>query len=378
MKNNAFVLLMIGCAPFLFASSEQQIVDFESERWNIDDPDAEVMFYMNETSLYLFEGVALLKDVDFENGVIEVDVAAHGNPGFAGIVFRYQPGGDHEQIYIRPHRSGLPDALQYTPVVHGSAAWQLYSGPGYTAEAYIPTNRWVHLKIVVSGETVDVFLNGASEPDLTVRELKNGISKGSVGLWGRSGAANFANFRYTLTPSDGASAEALSQNSPPGVIRYWSLSEAFFATEFAEDTLPAREIFNGMKWSNVQSEPDGLVNISRFRAKTTRARTDVAANQKHVAFAKAVIHSDQNQVIRMAFGYSDEVSIFLNGKILFSADSTFRSRDPGFLGIVSVDNDAVYLSLEKGENELVLAVRETFGGWGFICRLDDMTGVTLQ
>ena len=131
MKHTAFVLLLNGCAPFLFGSSEQQIVDFESERWNIDDPDAEVMFYMNEKSLYLVEGVAHLKDVDFENGVIEVDVAAHGNAGFAGVVFRYQPGGDHEEIYIRPHRSGLPDALQYTPVVNGSAAWQRESGPGY-------------------------------------------------------------------------------------------------------------------------------------------------------------------------------------------------------------------------------------------------------
>lgn len=377
MKKTVFVLLLIGCAPFLFGSSEQQIVDFKSERWNIADPDAEVMFYMNEKSLYLVEGVAHLKDVDFENGVIEVDVAAHGNAGFAGVVFRYQPGGDHEEIYIRPHRSGLPDALQYTPVVNGSAAWQLYSGPGYTAEAYVPTNRWVHLKIVVSGEKAEVFLNGAAEPDLIVADLKNGISKGSIGLWGRFGAANFANFRYTLAPSHGASARVPSQNSPPGVIRDWSLSEAFFASEFPEDTLPAGEKFNGSKWSNVQSEPDGLV-ISRFRAKTTRARADIAETQKNVAFAKAVIHSDQNQIRRMSFGYSDEVSIFLNGQILFSADSTFRSRDPGFLGIVSVDNDAVYLSLEKGENELVLAVRETFGGWGFICRLDDMTGVTLQ
>ncbi len=152
MKKSALVLLIVGCAPFLFGSSEPQIVDFDSKDWIIDDPDAEVMFCMNEKSLYLVEGCALLKDVDFENGVIEVDVAAHGNPGFAGVVFRYQPGGDHEEIYIRPHRSGLPDALQYTPVVHGSAAWQLYSGPGYTAEAYFSSGRERDLPgVAVSG-----------------------------------------------------------------------------------------------------------------------------------------------------------------------------------------------------------------------------------
>lgn len=373
MKNSALVLLMIGCASVSFGSSEQPIVDFESSRWSIDDPDAEVMLYLNETSLYLVEGYAIVEDVDFENGVIEVDVAAHGNAGFAGVVFRYQPGGDHEEIYIRPHRSGLPDAVQYTPVVNGSAAWQLYSGPGYTAAAHIPTNRWVHVKVVVSGEKAEVFLNGATEPDLTVTDLKNGIGRGSIGLWGRYGAANFANFRYTLSPGNGGSEQAALRESSPGVVRNWTLSDAFVATKLAEDALPDDD----GQWSMVQSDSDGLVNISRFRAKAAAARTDVAGNEKSVAFAKAIIHSDQDQIRRMSFGYSDEVSIFLNGKILFSADSTFRSRDPGFLGIVGTDNDALYLSLEQGDNELVLAVRETFGGWGFVCRFDDMTGLTV-
>jgi hypothetical protein len=47
-------------------------------------------------------------------------------------------------------------------------------------------------------------------------------------------------------------------------------------------------------------------------------------------------------------------------------------RDPGFLGIVSAENDAVYLPLKKGANELMLAVSELGGGWGFVCRLADL------
>ena len=47
-------------------------------------------------------------------------------------------------------------------------------------------------------------------------------------------------------------------------------------------------------------------------------------------------------------------------------------RDPEFLGIVNLDNDAVYLPLKKGSNELMLAVSELGGGWGFICRLEDL------
>ena len=71
-------------------------------------------------------------------------------------------------------------------------------------------------------------------------------------------------------------------------------------------------------------------------------------------------------------GYSDDVSVFLNGQILYRGRSAQTFRDPGFLGIVNPENDPVYLPLRRGSNELVLAVSELGGGWGFICRLADV------
>lgn len=41
-------------------------------------------------------------------------------------------------------------------------------------------------------------------------------------------------------------------------------------------------------------------------------------------------------------------------------------------GIINPENDIVYLPLKKGTNEVVLAVSELGGGWGFICRLADV------
>jgi hypothetical protein len=61
----------------------------------------------------------------------------------------------------------------------------------------------------------------------------------------------------------------------------------------------------------------------------------------------------------------------LNGKILYRGRSAQGFRDPGFLGIVNPENDAAYLPLKKGRNELMLALSELGGGWGFICRLAD-------
>jgi hypothetical protein len=90
-----------------------------------------------------------------------------------------------------------------------------------------------------------------------------------------------------------------------------------------------------------------------------------------VLYARTTITSDRDQVKKLLIGYSDEVSVFLNGKVLYRGRSAQYFRDPGFLGIVNAENDALYLPLKKGPNELVLAVSEIGGGWGFICRLEN-------
>jgi hypothetical protein len=82
-----------------------------------------------------------------------------------------------------------------------------------------------------------------------------------------------------------------------------------------------------------------------------------------VVYARTNIDSDREQTKKLCVGYSDDVSVSLNGKILFRGRSAQNFRDPGFLGIVNPENDAVYLPLKKGSNELILAVSE-LGGVG--------------
>ena len=88
-----------------------------------------------------------------------------------------------------------------------------------------------------------------------------------------------------------------------------------------------------------------------------------------VLYARTTIVSDRDQVKKLAIGYSDDVSVFLTGQILYRGRSAQSFRDPGFLGIVNAENDSVYLPLKKGSNELLLAISELGGGWGFLCRL---------
>jgi hypothetical protein len=38
-------------------------------------------------------------------------------------------------------------------------------------------------------------------------------------------------------------------------------------------------------------------------------------------------------------------------------------------------HDTVHLPLERGDNDLVIAVSETLGGWGVQARFADLTGI---
>jgi len=107
-------------------------------------------------------GSAFLKDVEFENGVIEVDLAVAGQKArtYPGLIFRIQSPGNYEHVYIRPHRASLyPDAIQYVPAFNGIDGWQLYNGENYTSAADIPYNKWVHFKLEVSGSQARLFMD---------------------------------------------------------------------------------------------------------------------------------------------------------------------------------------------------------------------------
>src|SRR5258708_11920016 len=138
-----------------------------------------------------------------------------------------------------------------------------------------------------------------------------------------------------------------------------------------------------MKGQDITADPRGLVVVNGYRGSQevvpTFANdfTNRLEPQKgmQVVYARTTVVSDRGQLKKLNVGYSDDVSVFLNDKILYRGRSAQRFRDPGFLGIVNPENEADDLPLKKGGNELMLAVSELTGGWGFICRFDNMYGV---
>ncbi len=150
------------------------------------------------------ERIAYLKDLEFVNGIIELDIAAI--PYYTGIVFRVRSPHIYEGIYFRPQNSRHSDpvrrghTVQYTASPRYTWYYLREKYPEkYEAAVDIPPDEWFHVKVVVSGMEAKVFVNEAKSPCLVVKDLKHGLSKGSVGVWcGNTSSGTFANL--TIEP----------------------------------------------------------------------------------------------------------------------------------------------------------------------------------
>jgi DNA-binding beta-propeller fold protein YncE len=334
-------------------------VPFDAAHWNLDN--ARVV---EQAGRQAVAGLAILKDVEFEDGVIEFDVWAPdvrltGGRAYPGVIFRMQTPQQAERLYLRPHRAGLyADAIQYTPVFNGVAGWQLYSGEGFSNTLQFPFNDWVPVRVEVAGRRARVFVGKPAPPALVVNDLKHGLSKGAIALYGE-GAAYFSNFRY-VTGQAPAFPPPPPAGAVPGVIADWELSRGFPALLLDTEEYPDPKMLADAKWRKVSAEPSGLIDVARFTA--------FNGAEPESVLARTVVRSDgRKQALKIDFGYSDALSIFLNGALVFAGDSSYRLRDSSFLGIVGYF-DSVALPLRKGANELLFVVTEGFGGWGFMCR----------
>ena len=379
MNRYLVLVLLINCAVAAYPQAGQLIsLPPDSARWDLEGQ-VKVAEYQGRKALLISGGAAVLKDFEMRDGIIDVDVATTAVRDFFGFDVRIPAdGSNYEEIYLRPHKTGLPDAMQYTPVLNTGRNWQLYNGPGFTGAVDIPKGEWFHLRLEVAGAQAKLYVKDMEKPALVMDDLKSGTQKGQIALIALIGDAYFSNFDVRTTPD--APWRRHLPSMPPNTITKWSISPAYDGlARNLERPLTEGEA-KSIQWQEVEAEAPGLVALYRYRqAPHPRVtfqgdfskRLDPQPGIK-VLYARTTIDSDREQVKRLSIGYSYDVSVFLNGSILYRGRSAQGFRDPGFLGIVNPENDAVYLPLKKGKNELMLAVSELGGGWGFICRLEDM------
>ena len=258
----AAILLVASVVHAQSGQSQSQVIPPDSPRWELE-AQAKPTEYLGRKCLYLDGGAATLKGFELRDGVIDVDVATPAARGFFGIQFRIaDEGANGEWVYLRQHKSGYPDAMQYTPILHTGANWQIYNGPGFTGAVDIPKDVWFHLRLEVTGAQAKLFVKDMDKPALVMNDLKSGVQKGSVALYVLTGATYFSNFEIRETPS--ATWERHLPSMPPNTITKWSLSPAFDALSRNLDQPLSPADRDSIQWQDVEAEAPGFVVIYRY------------------------------------------------------------------------------------------------------------------
>ena len=155
---------------------------------------------------------AVVRDVSFRDGTIEVDLAGQpaagagsGARGFIGIAFRLQSDGSYEYIYLRPTNGRADDQVrrnhstQYSAHPDFDFSQSRKEAPEkYESYVDLEPGVWTKYRIDVQGRRARLYVHGAEQPSLLVNDLKHEPRAGGVALWVGPGTEGyFANLKVT-------------------------------------------------------------------------------------------------------------------------------------------------------------------------------------
>jgi hypothetical protein len=165
------------------------------------------------------EQLVIIDDLQFGDGVIETEIAGEPMPGtfegargFVGVAFRLQADRrTYDSFYVRPTNGRSEEQLRRNHSVqyisHPEWTWSRLrkEAPGmYESYVDLVPGEWTKVKIEVRGAHARLFVHGAEQPTLIVKDLKTGSSaRGSIALWvGEGTVAHFRN--VTVYPASAA------------------------------------------------------------------------------------------------------------------------------------------------------------------------------
>lgn len=229
---NRIIFIVLACAGSLL-SSYAQTIKFENKEFDLVNVKASVeklngekvlkverdldklAFDVNRLGATVDEPTFVkLKDLDVENGVIEVKVLSriqnpspfHAARGFIGIAYRINKDNSaFESIYLRPSNGRAENQFMRNHTV------QYYAYPDYKFDrlrkesqgkyetyADIGLDEWITLRIEIIGKKAELYINNQKYPSFIVSEMLGSTTSGSIGLWVDIGTEGyFKNFKFT-------------------------------------------------------------------------------------------------------------------------------------------------------------------------------------
>jgi hypothetical protein len=358
-------LLLLFAARVVMA----QAVPLQPDNWDFKPGTVEFLTDQSRPCLKILPkaGAVVLKNIDFTDGTIEFDHLPI-NPQFASMYFHWRDTLESECFYFRTGRAGnpnAPEAVQYAPIVGGVNYWNFL--PHYQANADFRMQAWNHVKLVISGKQMRVYVNSESRPTLEIPRLEGNTTHGAIAFDGEAMISNLVlrpNQVEGLSPNEGID----PTNNDPRYIRHWQVTAAGMipkGIDFSSDLMPGKEAV----WQPIDAARRGLVDLTRLYGRS---------RDRRIAWLKVNIRSDSAQSRKIDLGFLDEVWVFLDGQYLY-VDKNYYGRpimkEPE--GRLSIENTSFWVPLKKGDNELLVGVGNYFYGWGIAARLDNLQGLAV-
>lgn len=349
------------------AKAETINTEMVADNWEFAPGKVEFIARDGAAAMHLLPGggPVVLKAARFANGTIEYDLQPD-KPDFVLCYFRRQNNDANEIVYFRTWNAGnplAPGTLQYAPTIKGVNLWDMLEH--YQTACMVRTNGWNHVKIIASGPQLRVFVNDMANPVLEVPQFEGEVAEGGLAF---QGSAYYANLKIRpgevegLCPVKGID----PTHTDARYLRHWAVSQP-------QPLPPGRELTSGdipkadATWEQVWAERRGLINLSRKFGKS---------DSRRVVWLKTKLCSATEQKRRVELGFSDEVWVFLNGRLAYVDKNLYGQpimKSPE--GRCALENAAFDLPLKAGENEVLVGLSNDFYGWGLVARFDDLKGL---
>lgn len=386
---SAFTMLnMLGYTLTTVAQKRQHIrnqiihIPFEASRFDTSQRKTIFMTYEGMQVMKISESPTrqtspvTLKNFNFTNGTIEFDAKpADGNfEDEIKINFHQKDIFNFDCVYLRiqPNENEQRNnAIQYSSFIHGVNLWDLLKP--FRGYAVIHNDSWNHFKVVISGLQMLVYIN-SDQPTLKVSRLEGNFNTGALAFDGNAMFSNLVvkpGVTENLPPAEGLD----WTDNDPSYMRKWEVTQPSYLSsnqELTTEDLPT----DSTVWQPIVAERRGLINLNRrFEGPEF---TSYPKSRRYV-WLKTIIHSNQKQSVKMQLGFSKEVYVFINQKLLYvdknEAGKSYQ-KFPG--GLLDIGNTAVLLPLKEGNNELLIGIAVKDYGWGITARMESLHDILIK
>ena len=183
----------------------------------------------------------------------------------------------------------------------------------------------------MGGRQADLYLDGADEAVLTV-PLQHEPKPGYVGFTSgvapgvREGviAGNFANLVVRPGAAMVKAKKMMASEDDAPLLKKWQVSSPFPTADGMPERMLSDDFQQMLQWKTLTPDTNGVVNLTRYLGSP--------GEEGMTALAEVEIWSEREQRKKLKFGYSDNITVYLNELPLFSGINGYSSRYPRYLG----------------------------------------------